>query len=117
MSLKRLAGELLIDHSNSPGIPPALAAEWEANGVAVAGAGERVEAATYTCRHCNVVVIMNPRRTRDRNVCRKCMAVVCDKPECNLNCQPFAALIEETVAGRPLRLDPTTNLLLPKGAR
>jgi hypothetical protein len=115
-SLKRLAGELLIDHSASPGIPEDLAAQWAAQGVAVAPGSTRLETATYTCRHCGTVVILNPQRTRDRNVCRSCMAVVCDRPTCVLNCQPFDRLIEEVVAGRPLRIDPHTNLLLPKGS-
>jgi hypothetical protein len=112
-SLKRLAGELLIDHSNSPGISAELAAKWERMGVTTAGAGEKLEAATYTCRHCQLIVIMNPNRQRERNVCRKCMAIVCDRPSCVLECRPFAAVIERAMSGRAVQVDPTTNLLLP----
>lgn len=112
-SLKRLAGEVMIDHSASPGIPDDLAAKWSAMGVLVAGAGERMEAASYTCRHCQAQVILNPRRQRERNVCRKCMAVVCDRPTCVLECRPFDAIAEEVLSGRAVRLDERTNLLLP----
>lgn len=112
-SLSRTAGELLIDHSNSPGIPEDLAAKWSAMGAVVAGAGQKVEVATYTCRHCNCVVALNPMRTRERNVCRKCMAVVCDRPVCVLECQPFEKIIDRVLSGRAIQLDPNTNLLLP----
>jgi len=113
MTLRRLEGELLIDHTASPGIPEDLANKWRAQGVAVAAAGEKLEVATYTCRHCQVIVIMNANRTLDRNVCRKCMAVVCDRPSCVLECQPFARIIERAMSGRAIHLDPNTNLLLP----
>ena len=107
----------MIDHSASPGIPPELADKWAAQGIAVARGGQRFETATYTCRHCNAVVIVNPQRSRERNVCRRCMAVVCDRPTCVLECQPFDALVERVAAGKPLNLDPDTGLLIPEGVR
>lgn len=112
-SLARTAGELMIDHTDSPGIPAEMAAQWAAQGVAVAGAGQKVEMLTYTCRHCNAVVAMRPERVRPRNVCRKCMAVVCDRPVCVLECQPFEKIIDRVLSGRAIQLDPNTNLLLP----
>lgn len=112
-SLRRLEGELLIDHSSSPGIPAGLADKWRAQGVTVAAPGEKLECGTYTCRHCQTIVILNASRTRERNVCRKCMAIVCDRPTCVLECQPFARIIERALSGRPVHVDPTTNLLLP----
>jgi hypothetical protein len=36
------------------------------------------EAATYTCTHCNAVVVMNPERTRERYKCRGCDHLICD---------------------------------------
>lgn len=36
------------------------------------------EAATLTCRHCNVVVVLNPQRRRDRGVCYRCNSYLCD---------------------------------------
>lgn len=97
-SLRRAAGELFIDHSNSPGMPPELAARIQALGGIAAPGGTVTEAATYTCSHCNAVVIMRPERTRDRAVCRKCMHVVCDR--CSLECRPFNALADLVVSGR-----------------
>ena len=109
-SLGRLAGELTIDHTDSPGIPADLAAKWSKMGVAVAGPGVKVEMATYTCRHCNAVVLMRPERTRPREVCRKCMAVVCDK--CVAWCEPFEKIAEAIVEGKFHRLG-DTPLLVP----
>lgn len=39
-----------------------------------------------TCAHCQAQVLMNPLRTRERNVCRKCYRYTCDKPSCVLEC-------------------------------
>lgn len=36
------------------------------------------ESATYTCNHCNAIVVKNPDRTRERHVCRGCNSVICD---------------------------------------
>ncbi len=112
-SLGKHGGELTIDHSNSPGIPPDLAAKWRAQGIPVAEAGEKLEMATFACSHCNSIVLLNPARKRPREVCRKCMHVVCDR--CVDNCTPFEAIAERVMAGRQLTVDQGTNLLLPTG--
>lgn len=49
------------------------------------GGGLR-EVATLTCCHCQVQVVLNPLRTRERNHCRKCHAYVCDRPGCVAEC-------------------------------
>lgn len=116
-SIGRSEGYLLIDHSNSPGIPEALARKWAAQGTVVKPGTGKLEAGSYTCVHCQVIVVKNPRRTRPREVCRKCMAVVCDRASCVLECQPFDVLVEKVTSGKALQVDPTTNLLLPTGAR
>lgn len=114
-SLSRQGGYLIIDSSNSPGIPPKLAAEWSARGIAVAGPGQTVEMDSWTCNHCNAVVLKNPARQRPREVCRQCMRVVCDR--CVGVCQPFDMIAERVLAGRQVLFDPNTNLLLPAGSR
>lgn len=43
----------------------------------------------FTCPHCNYVVIMNAQRTRPRGYCAKCDHWTCDKPVCNLECNPI----------------------------
>jgi hypothetical protein len=86
-------GYLLIDHSNSPGVPPDMvrAAGFPAPAV---GPGQRYESPTFTCAHCNRPVIMNPQRSRPRGYCRKCNADVCDSPSCNAECNPFMQRME-----------------------
>jgi hypothetical protein len=55
-------GWLLLDNRNAP-LPgrPAL-----------------FEADTYTCTHCQRVVVMNPERKRERYKCRGCDHHICD---------------------------------------
>lgn len=116
-SLGRQQGYLLVDHSNSPGIPEDLARKWAAQGSVVKPGSTVLEADSYTCAHCQFIIVKNPKRLRPREVCRKCMAVVCDRASCVLECQPFEMLIEKVTSGKALQMDPTTNLLLPAGAR
>ena len=60
-----------------------------------------IEIPTFTCCHCNRVVVMNPDRRRDRHVCRRCMAITCDSVPCVLECDPTDRKIEQR---RPLLL-------------
>lgn len=84
-SKKRHEGYLLIDHRNSPGI-------GDMKGI--------FEAATYTCKHCQVVVVINPLRTRAREYCPKCDHYICDKCGAIMartgECVTFEQIIEET---------------------
>lgn len=84
-SKKSHEGYLLIDHSASPG-------------TAGVGEGSRFEAATYTCFHCQKIVVIHPRRTRDRGYCGKCDHYVCDGCEDirvkTGECVPFIKLVE-----------------------
>jgi hypothetical protein len=43
-----------------------------------AAGGRIFEADTYTCTHCNRVVVMNPERKRERYKCRGCNHHICD---------------------------------------
>ncbi len=43
-----------------------------------AAGGKNFEAATYTCTHCEAVVVLNPNRTRERYTCRGCNHLICD---------------------------------------
>ena len=42
------------------------------------GVPKHFEADTYTCRHCERVVVMNPQRKRERYKCRGCAHHICD---------------------------------------
>lgn len=85
-------GYLLIDHRDSPGVSEDFAQASGKDVIAVPG-GTTLEADTYTCPHCNALVVKNPDRTRERAVCRKCMQVVCDS--CVGECVPFAKVLDE----------------------
>lgn len=106
-SLNRLAGELLIDHRASPGtreVPE----------------GKVFEGPTYVCSHCQFVVIMRAERTRPREVCMRCMAIVCDACAALQICTPYIARYTDrpnviiSTAGAPARTTPSASgLLLP----
>ena len=87
-------GYLLIDHTNSPGF-----GDEQAGGLPI-GAGQKLEAKTYTCSHCQRVSIVNPARTRARPYCPKCDHYICDRCEIirvasGGLCRPFKAIIAE----------------------
>ncbi len=67
-------GVILIDHSVSPGIPDAAMPV----GMPPRSGQGLFEAPTYTCSHCQKVVIINPLRNRERSWCRKCDHYICD---------------------------------------
>jgi hypothetical protein len=74
-SKRSLEGYLLIDHSNSPGVSNDAAV---AAGMPVGAGSGLFESATYTCSHCQFIVIIEPARTRDRTHCFQCDHDICD---------------------------------------
>ena len=97
-TIRSLEGELLIDHRNSPGVPDQVLADA---GLPIGAGRGLFEAATYTCGHCQFVVVMNPQRTRERHYCRRCEHVICDacalQMAKTLECRPFAQVVEEAL--------------------
>lgn len=91
-SLRSTEGYFLLDHSASPGVPDELLV---AQGLPPGVGQERFESATFTCSHCQVIVILNPDRSRSRGFCRKCEHYVCDHCEAQRvatgECYPFIA--------------------------
>lgn len=97
----------MIDHRASPGtreVPE----------------GKLFEAPAYVCVHCCTVVVMEPRRTRDRELCMRCMAIICDPCAALQVCAPFMSQYYDSpgvilsVAGAPARTTPSPlGLLLP----
>lgn len=53
------------------------------------------ESATMKCNHCGTIVILNPKRDRQRGYCRTCDAYVCDDPICNSRCYPIKKRLED----------------------
>lgn len=92
-------GYLLIDNRSGPGFTDLVG--QAANLPPGAGRGT-FEAPTYTCSHCQTVVVLNPNRQRERAYCPKCDHYVCDG--CGtiraLNggqCKTFKQVIEEVM--------------------
>lgn len=89
-SKRKFEGCVIIDHRDSPGVTP----EQVQGRGPVVGKGQLFESATYSCVHCQRVVILNPLRTRPRSYCQKCDDYQCD--DCSvLPCKPFAQVIDE----------------------
>jgi hypothetical protein len=67
------------------------------------------ECATYTCSHCQGVVMVDPLRTRERAFCQKCNHRLCDR--CGvvfaqtLVCKTVTQVIEE-MQERAVRSEP-----------
>lgn len=96
-SLRRHEGYMLIDNSNSPGVPDALVV---AQGLPAGSGKIKFESATFTCSHCEAVVVMNPNRQRSRGYCPKCDHYVCDNCEARRaasggECLPFKVMVEQ----------------------
>lgn len=68
--------------------------------------GEIKERATFTCAHC-----MSPKHVKPfcdpadlGGLCKMCMGVICDKPQCHQGCDPYMKKIERQEAmGRARR--------------
>ena len=80
-SKRELEGYLEIDHRESPGITPALAAKV-GRGTIPVPAGQVFKAATMNCVYCERLIIRNPGRERPRNFDPKTDRFMCD--DCSL---------------------------------
>jgi hypothetical protein len=102
-SKARHEGYLLIDHRASPGIDHATARMF---GAPCVGEGQMLEAPTFTCSHCNGVVIVNPDRRRERAYCRRCDHLVCDGCGAVGECRSFARAMdlaqENVICSQPI---------------
>ena len=80
------------------------------------GTQRHFEANTYTCSHCQFVVIMTPQRKRARYKCSGCNHHVCDecaaKRFAGAPCRTFSQVADE-ILERAARQIPSTNLILP----
>jgi hypothetical protein len=95
-------GYFLLDHSQTEGIPD----EVVIKAGLPPGAGQGVfEAPTFTCSHCQGVVIMHPNRQRERTYCSGCDHLICDNcgaakaagAKCRTMKQVFDELMEQAV--------------------
>lgn len=65
----------MVDNRNSPGVPDEVLHQ---HGVPIGVGRGLYESATYTCSHCQSVVVLRPDRSRERAYCRKCDHYICD---------------------------------------
>lgn len=67
------------------------------------------EADTYTCTHCQTVVVMNPERKRERYKCRGCNHHICDPcavlKTAGLPCKTLAQVADEVLEAASRGLD------------
>jgi hypothetical protein len=96
-------GYLMIDHRATEGVADEVIVK---DGLPVGAGRGLFESPTYTCSHCQYVVVMNPLRTREREYCRGCDSYICDG--CGLlkkqgaPCKTYAQVVDEYLeaAGR-----------------
>lgn len=83
----------------------------------VPGVKPMFEADTYTCTHCQRVVVMNPERRRDRYTCRGCNHLICDgcgaARAAGAPCKTFSQLADEILAQAERQAEATSTLILP----
>jgi len=70
-------GELVLDHSASPGFTPEQARKLGMP-AELTGEGKKMHAATLGCPHCGSHVMLNPLRKRPRAHCYQCNQYICD---------------------------------------
>lgn len=92
-------GYLMLDHRAS--YAPVPDEMLRASNLPTAAGKGLFETATYTCSHCQYVVVMNPQRTRERAYCRTCDSYICDGcGEAKKNgkaCRTFAQIVDEAM--------------------
>jgi hypothetical protein len=96
-------GYLEIDHRAAEmALPPGVARHFEAD--------------TYTCTHCERVVVLNPQRRRERYKCSGCNHHVCDecaaKRVAGGSCRTMAQFVEE-IRDRDARQPESSSIILP----
>jgi hypothetical protein len=100
LSKRDLEGYLLIDHTDSPGISAEVAAQAGNDTLAVP-AGMKFQSATINCSHCQVLVVLNPKRDRSRGYCPKCDRYICDQCEAvrvqTGVCKTFNQMVDEII--------------------
>lgn len=112
-SLKQHEGYMLIDNRVNAGVPDEVMVSL---GYPVGAGNGLYESATYTCSHCHAVVIIEPKRTRERGFCRGCNRQICDG--CNvvkaqtLLCHSMDQIIDETLEAAVKQAEPVQPSIL-----
>ena len=114
-SLRSNEGYFMLDHRDSPGLPDAVALR---TGLPEGAGRGLFEAPTYTCSHCQRIVVLNPKRNRERAYCPKCDHNICD--ECGAVraangglCKTFKQVVDEILAAADRQAEAGSPLILP----
>jgi hypothetical protein len=80
------------------------------------GVQRHFEADTYTCTHCNAVVVLNPSRVRERYKCNGCAHHICDncaaKRYAGEPCKTMQQVVGE-ILDAAMRQPDNPSLILP----
>ena len=86
----------MLDHSQTIGLSDAAVM---ASGLPPGAGHGLFEAPTYTCSHCQAVVVLNPKRNRERAFCGGCDHYICDNcgaaKAAGAKCRTFKQLVDE----------------------
>lgn len=104
---------MYIDNRNSAGVPDDV---MVAMGFPVGAGKSLYESATYTCNHCNAVVVIEPKRTRERGYCRKCSSRICDACETlraqTFECKTMDEIVDETLEAVDKQTETASPIIL-----
>ena len=111
-SLRSHEGYFLLDHRATDPVPDALIA---AVGLPPGSGRGLFEAPTYTCSHCQFVVVLNPKRNRERAYCRGCDHMICDgcgvERAAGAKCRTMKQVIDEILAEAERQAEPVPPAL------
>lgn len=110
MSIKRFDGEVEIHQPlglENPILP----------GVGALPKSSVVRFSSYTCNHCNTVVMTNPMRTRPREWCSHCNRYICDRCGAVMaktgECVPMAKIVAQAQRAAETN-SPLPKILVPQ---
>lgn len=102
--LPRGLGYYEVKHTDAELLPPGLNTT-------------HFEADTYTCTHCNCVVVMNPSRIRERYKCNGCNHHICDncaaERVAGAACKTMAQKIDEFITAQARQAVADPQIILP----
>ncbi len=85
-----------MDHRSTDGVPDEITRK---QGLPVGSGQGLFETPTFTCSHCPRIVVMNPKRTRERAHCKGCDHYICDICGAIMaqtkECKPYVKTLEE----------------------
>lgn len=111
-SVRRHEGYLLLDHRATAPVPEELT---RAAGLPPSAGRGLFEAPTFTCSHCNSVVIINPDRKRARYHCRGCDHLLCDNcaaaRAAGASCKTFKQIVDEACELASRGINPSSLII------